>query len=146
MAETEIERLSDTLIEIGGKVRVEQGPELKTAEATEELLDDKVTASHYHAPVEKTHAASGKTVKVYAKDALGQRIEIGSDMTYLDWLGDRVWYVYVKQWEEVLDASGTPVSLDGEPQMIERWVEVETLKGSEDEAIERATAILDDQE
>ena len=67
------------MIEIGSAIRVENGPARKVAVATEELLDDKVTASHY---------------QVGAFDAMGKRIVLGEPMTYLDYFGEWVWYVY----------------------------------------------------
>jgi hypothetical protein len=67
------------LIKIGITIRVENGPARKTAVATEELLDDAVTASHY---------------KVGEKDAMGKPIVLGAPMTYLDYKGEWVWYVY----------------------------------------------------
>lgn len=35
------------MIEVGAMIRVENGPARKTSIATEELLDNSVTASHY---------------------------------------------------------------------------------------------------
>jgi hypothetical protein len=67
------------LIEIGSTIRVENGPARKTAVATPELLDDKMTASHY---------------QVGAFDAMGKRIVLGESMTYLDYRGKWVWYIY----------------------------------------------------
>lgn len=67
------------LIEIGSTIRVENGPVRRTAEATEELLDNTRTATHY---------------QVEEKDALGKSIVLGEDMTYLDYKGEWVWYVY----------------------------------------------------
>jgi hypothetical protein len=67
------------LIEIGSTIRVENGPARKTAVATKELLDDKVTAGHY---------------REGAFDALGKRIKLGQPMTYLDYRGEWVWYIY----------------------------------------------------
>lgn len=60
------------ILQIGESVRIESGPLRKTATATEELLDNAVTASHY---------------QVDRADADGKPIQIGEDMTYLDWLG-----------------------------------------------------------
>ncbi|WP_156911724.1 hypothetical protein [Kaistia adipata] len=75
----EVTRINEDLIDIGGKVRVERGPARKTGKATEALLDDEKTASHYQL---------GKF------DADGKVIEAGKTMTYLDWLGPKGWYVY----------------------------------------------------
>lgn len=67
------------LIEIGESVRVENGPARKTEIASVALLDDAVTASHY---------------KEGAVDAMGKPIVLGEPMTYLDYRGKWVWYVY----------------------------------------------------
>lgn len=82
--------INETLTEIDGRVRIESGPKRVVAVATNELLDDEVTASHY---------AAGK------KDAVGKPIVLGEEMTYIDWMGERGWYVYelvevdgIQQW------------------------------------------------
>jgi hypothetical protein len=67
------------LIEIGTTIRVENGPARKTGIATAELLDDAVTKSHY---------------AVGLKDAMGKVIALGEPMTYLDYFGEWVWYIY----------------------------------------------------
>jgi hypothetical protein len=67
------------MIEIGTTIRVENGPARKTAVVTEELLDDAVTARHY---------------KMGEQDALGKKIVLGESMTYLDYFGEWVWYIY----------------------------------------------------
>lgn len=67
------------MIEIGSTIRVENGPARKTAVATRELLDDRMTATHYQEG---------------AVDAMGKRIVLGEPMTYLDYRGEWVWYVY----------------------------------------------------
>jgi hypothetical protein len=73
------------LIEIGETIRVENGPARQTAVATEELLDDTVTASHYH---------------VGMRDAMGKVIALGEPMTYLDYHGEWIWYIYQLQDDE----------------------------------------------
>jgi hypothetical protein len=78
------------LIEIGSTIRVENGPARKTAVATKELLDDKMTASHY---------------QVGAFDAMGKRIVLGERMTYLDYRGELVWYIY-QEGEVGINAKG----------------------------------------
>lgn len=75
-----IVQLNPTLTEIDGKVRVEIGPPRKREVATEELLSDEVTASHY---------------QVGKPDALNKPIVIGEEMDYLDWKGLWVYHVYV---------------------------------------------------
>jgi hypothetical protein len=72
-------RINEDLVEIGGKARVERGPARKTGKATEALLADDKTAAHY---------------QIGARDADGKVIESGKAMAYLDWLGERGFYVY----------------------------------------------------
>jgi len=84
------------LIEIGSTIRVENGPSRRKAIATRELLDDKVTASHYQAG---------------AFDAMGKRIVLGEPMTYLDYLNDLVWYIY-QLGQMGIDAEGRPLKPD----------------------------------
>jgi hypothetical protein len=80
-----VTRKSD-LVEIGGGAyRVEAGPPLKRAKATEAILSDDKTAPHYRL------AEEGEPP---ALDALGQPIEEGKQFAYLDWLGERVFYLY----------------------------------------------------
>jgi len=111
------ERLSETLIEIDGTVRVEQCRCTKTGIASSGLLDDSVTGSHYQHNEhlvgkmvfnERTGLmdpskealddptmpkdASGATL-VY-RDAIGKPIFYGEEMTYRDWVGEPVWGVY----------------------------------------------------
>lgn len=75
-------------IRVTPTLRVESGPKRIEAVATKELLDDAVTAHHYH---------------VGGKDAMGKTIVIGEPMTYLDYYGEETWYLY--QLEDVeLDA------------------------------------------
>jgi hypothetical protein len=81
------------MIEIGTTIRVENGPARKTAVATEELLDDAVTASHY---------------QVGSLDAMGKKIVLGKPMTYLDYLAEDVWYIY-QLGQMGIDAEGRPL-------------------------------------
>lgn len=76
--------LSPNLFEFDEKVRIESGPSLRTAKATDALLSDTVTAHHY---------------KVGGLDAQSNVITLNKPMVYLDWLGEAVWYVY--RWEPV---------------------------------------------
>jgi len=76
----DITRINEDLIDIGGKVRVERGPVRRAGKATEALLADDKTASHY---------------QVGRLDAAGNVIEAGKAFAYLDWLGAKGWYVYV---------------------------------------------------
>lgn len=84
------------MIEIGSTIRVENGPARKVAVATRELLDDAVTARHYQEG---------------ALDAMGKRIVLGEPMTYLDYLGELVWYIY-QLGRMGLDAEGRPLKPD----------------------------------
>lgn len=87
----------------GKTVRVEPGPALKTAKATAELLSDEVTAAHY---------------AVGARDAKGEVIELGQPMAYLDWKGERVFYLYQLR-DDDSAAEG------------QRWFEVDTFATEE---------------
>ncbi len=68
------------IIEIGDTIRIEDGPPRKKTIATAEVLDDKITAKHYQ---------KGRS------DAMGKPIVIGEEMTYLDYYGNHVFYIYV---------------------------------------------------
>lgn len=108
---TDIQR-HGSYIEIDGRIRIEPGPRVIEAEATEELLDDAKTATHYRPPVErvatdndqvviidgkeyvvgegrgkKVYEGKNKPKKViqYSVDARGIPIELGKPMTYVDW-------------------------------------------------------------
>jgi len=115
------------MIEIGSAIRVENGPARKVAVATAELMDDKVTASHY---------------QVGAFDAMGKRIVLGESMTYLDYRGELVWYIYqlsdvgINERGEVLFPDSPFILKNFEPEdkvavrTEERWlpVGIETTK------------------
>lgn len=77
----DIVRINEDLLQVGDKVRIERGPERKTETATEDLLNNDVTATHY---------AAG------APDADGNAIVIGQPMVYVDWLGPRGFYIFQK--------------------------------------------------
>lgn len=78
------------LIQVSPLVRVECGPVRRATVATEEVLDDRMTARHY---------------QVGKRDALGKPIAIGEPMTYLDYRGPWGWHVYQVQ-PVMLDAEG----------------------------------------
>jgi len=140
------ERLGEQLVEIGGKVRIERGPKLKTGKATEELLSDDVTAKHYHLPRKVTNK-DGSTEMVFARDAKGKVIKHGEELTYLDWIGEHHWYVYALRTEVLKDASGNDLlDENGEARTQERWVEVDAVDGEEDEALARAHEVLASEE
>src|SRR4051812_37727805 len=95
MAEVTRDPENENIINVGSNFRIETGPPQITAIATEELLDNSQTAEHYHAPI----ADGDKTI--FAKDALGNPIQLGEEFTYLDWggtdnEGKRVFYIYEK--------------------------------------------------
>lgn len=71
------------MIEVGKTVRVENGPARKLSVASKELLKDHKTAPHY---------------KEGAPDAMGHKIRLGDHMSFLDYYGEWVWYVY--KWSE----------------------------------------------
>jgi hypothetical protein len=77
---------NENITRVGDNVRIEPGPKLVTAVATEELLHDNRTAGHYH---------------VGGRDSKGRPIELGKEFTYLEWGGNEaepklVFYVYKK--------------------------------------------------
>ena len=86
------------ILQIGDKFRIEPGPRRCVAVATEELLDNSVTAPHYALLVDDTPDGEPPRPGV---DAAGEPIELGKEMTYLDWNGAAsgrtdsiVFYVY----------------------------------------------------
>lgn len=71
---------------VGENVRIEAGPKLVTATATEELLHNDRTADHY---------------QVGLRDAKGIPIKLGKEMSYLEWGGGKTepnitYYIYKK--------------------------------------------------
>ena len=98
------------MIQIGAGVRIESGPARKTAIATKELLDDRVTARHYR---------NG------AKDALGKRIELGKPMDYLDYRSGPVWYVYQEEDGRYIERSvyGTKAAAEKAAHALLTWKE-----------------------
>lgn len=102
------------------EVRIEQGPVLKTAVATEELLHDDNTAPHYHVGVRDMEFldALGKPYKVprIGRDAKGNVIKLGEEFTYLDHGGNatpgkRCFYIYKRR-----EIDPNPVALEsGDP-------------------------------
>jgi len=101
------------LIEFSPTLRIENGPARATGIATEELLDDKVTAGHY---------------QVGEFDAVGKRIQLKKPMTYMDYYGGWVWYVY-KLVKVGFNAKGQVLFPDGYPLVIR------TVKPEGEEAV-----------
>lgn len=81
----EIKLIGGGSFEIGPSIRGEFGPPLKEAVATEALLDNTVTASHY---------------QVGAPDALGSPIALGRPMSYLDWTARSSWGWYIYRFQD----------------------------------------------
>jgi len=84
------------IINVGDNYRIEPGPALVKAVATEELLNNANTAEHYHAPIERPDGGT-----TFAKDSFGQPIIVGEEFHYLDHGGTEaegktVYYVYKK--------------------------------------------------
>lgn len=126
--------MKNELIQVSDTVRVERGPKRKRGKATAKLLDDAVTADHYHLPREETKVdKDGKTRTVVkkARDSAGRVIEKeGQEIEYLDWKGEHVWYVYQLQHteDEMLDENGKPTndeSLAVETRPVHRYVKVD---------------------
>jgi hypothetical protein len=91
MADPAVKRHGDR-IEIGDTVRVERGPVLRQATATAALLANDKTAEHYHLPRVEGEGDDAKTI--VSRDAFGKPIEEGKRFSYLDYLGDAVFYVF----------------------------------------------------
>lgn len=96
-------RINENLIEMQGLdadalFRIERGPVTKQAIATPELLDNAVTASHYH---------------VGGLDANGKTIVLGEPMTYHDWKGEYAWKIYQG------DGDGGWVKIDEKPTEVD---------------------------
>lgn len=127
-------RREGTLIEIDGKVRIEPGPVLLQAKATEELLDNAVTAEHYQPG---------------AFDALSKPIELGKTMSYLDWNGHKAgtegataFYVYQLDKltaEELKEREIDPKT--AEPEQLTIWRKV-GAEPTEDAAMGVAMGLL----
>lgn len=131
----DIRRDESGIIHIGDKVRIEAGPRIKTAEATKELLDDTVTASHYQPPRRATREElDDPAILTEGKDrlfldALGKPIQLGEQLTYVDWLAPADEHVFnVYTWGERPDYDP-----DKHPQR-EIWNKVD-IKDTELEAI-----------
>lgn len=114
-------QLADNLFEIDNLVRIESGPLLKTAVATEALLSNAATADHY---------------QTGANDALGRPITLGAEMAYLDWLGVWGWYVY--RWEP---APTELIAAYGLAEDAHHWAE-KGVKATRDEAEIFAATLL----
>lgn len=136
----DIQRLSDTLIEIDGRVRCERGPRLiEVDKATPEILSDDVTARHYHrGGVDKF----GRTIvidefegDVYGPDVIsaitrrpipnsgpllqrgsGALVRAGQPFAYLDWAGPHVWHIYELTTEAWTGPNTLVVNADGDPE------------------------------
>lgn len=124
----EVERDGD-LITIGDRVRIEKGPPLLTATATEALLSNEATASHY---------------EVGKLDALGKPIVLGEEFAYLDWGGSktegkRIHYIF-----ERVELSDEDRAREGQETTDEfRWVERGT-RATEEAAITLGKSIAGD--
>jgi hypothetical protein len=113
--------INSNLIEFDGKYRIEMGPPRKVAVATEELLSNELTAEHY---------------QVGAKDALGKEIVLGEEMTYVDWHGPRVWWVF-----ELQEAPAELCEERGWSEGSHYWVELTTFP-TQSEAESHALSLL----
>lgn len=99
-------RVGAMLVLGNDEARIEEGPMLKTAVATAELLNDDNTAPHYFEGVREITLtdAEGKqfTEQMLGRDALAKPIKLGEEMSYLDHggkvaQGERCFYVYVRR-------------------------------------------------
>lgn len=122
------------IMQIGENVRIETGPIRKVAKATLELLDNEVTASHYQPD---------------ALDAVGQPIELGSDMTYLDWNGHQLgtegatgYYVYGLRARTADERKALEIADDAtDPDQTHVWAAI-SCEADEAAAITAATNYL----
>lgn len=133
------------ILQVGDNIRIEPGPKLVKAVATEELLHNNRTAAHY---------------QVGERDARGRPIELGKEMSYLEWGADdtpinEVFYVYekvaVNSTDEFIDDEPNPhfvaphireAAANGErgEDLIAydyKWIEI-GIKATEEKAIEFA--------
>jgi hypothetical protein len=123
-----------SMITLDDKVRIEPGPALKKATATEELLDNSSTAEHYLPD---------------KFDALSKPIVLGEEMHYLDWVGhtqgvegSSCWYVY--HLEDLAPAELKSRVIDkatAAPEDLVIWRE-KAACSSEDEALGLAMSLL----
>lgn len=105
MTDAAVTRKGDMIILGDDEIRIEEGPVYKTEIATEELLHDDNTAPHYHTGVKPMTFNTPKgpiEVPRQGRDSLGEVIEIGKPMTYLDWggkerRGERCFTIYGKR-------------------------------------------------
>jgi hypothetical protein len=89
------------ITQVGHNVRIEPGPMRRREVASEEILSDDVTASHYHAPKEvdvidkATGKPTGEKETVVAVDSFGKPIDLGQPFDFVDWKSEvRAWNVY----------------------------------------------------
>jgi hypothetical protein len=110
----QIKRNADgDFLELDGKVRVQRSRRRRTEIATEALLGNDVTAADY---------------QVGRPDARGKVIELGSPMTFIDYLApERVFYVYAR--EPVAD------EVDGKPVTVERFMPKGEEYATEEDAL-----------
>lgn len=120
-----LKEINPKLFELDGKYRMEVGPPLVHAVATEKLLSDEVTARHY---------------KEGALDAKNKTIVIGEEMDFLDWKnkGKWVWYMYaLKPVEKIIKKkvlNTDPPEYTDEKVVEDVWIELEQFPGSQKEA------------
>ena len=86
-----VTKVNANITHVGDSVILERGCVRRKAIATEELLSNDVTQSHY---------------VVGRLDALGKEIVLGEEMAYIDWKSsDRVWYIYSQSGKKLEDQS-----------------------------------------
>jgi hypothetical protein len=146
-----LKAIHDNFHELGSDIRIERGPELKKAIASEKTLSDEVTHPQYHLPA-KVKMPNGQVQEIVARDSLGNEIRPGKEFHYLDWLvptDERGWYVYKRETENPRfvfanhDEKGQPQG-DMIPDEND-WREQGYFKTFE-EAVEAAKALLGDKD
>ncbi len=94
---------NENIVNVGSDYRIEPGPKLKTAVATEELLHNDNSNEQYHAPYDAPDDENGgELTRFFAKDAFGKPIILGKEFSYLDRGGnvaeaDTTFYIYKKE-------------------------------------------------
>lgn len=94
MSQPTVVKLSDDLYEIGARVRVERGPLMKTAMASEALFNGDANRSAAEVQRAELNTTLRGHYQLNAFDKLGKPIVPGREFAFLDWNGEWVWHVY----------------------------------------------------
>lgn len=94
MPQPTVTKLADDLYEIGSKARVERGPLMKTAMASEALFNGDAQRSAEQVQRDELGTTLRGHYQLNAFDKLGKPIVPGREFAFLDWNGEWVWHVY----------------------------------------------------